>query len=1117
MTARDAQEREEDRERRLDEVLTGWLEARERGAAPSREELLDRHPDLRGEIERFLDGFEGLQGIEGSIRAETPEIAAPTPFAAGRFGDYEILEEIGRGGMGVVYRAKQQGLAREVALKLVASGRLASAEEIDRFRREAKAAAGLDHPNIVSVHEVGEREGCHYLSMKLIDGGSLAAQMSTRRFSPAEAASLVRKVALAVEHAHERGVLHRDLKPANVLLDRRGEPHIGDFGLACVLDGDLGITKTGAVLGTPSYMAPEQAAGRRGDIGVAADVYGLGAVLYELLTGCRAFEGSSTMETLRQVTEQEPEPPRSIEPEVPIDIESVCLRCLEKDPRRRYPGAAALARDLERFLAGLPVEARRITRIERSWRWCRRHPAPAAVGVLLLVLAVVSSAAAVLYRSTLEEARSNLRSSLLEQARASRGLDDPALRIRGLEAVRRAAAISPGPDLVDEAIACMGLAALEHEMAVEAAPAAVLSAFDPGLSWLAVGGDDGSISVRHLAGTENPREILAIAAPAPGAGLYALEASRDGGLLACAHGGRRATLRVFEIPGGRTVLDAAIGMSYPKALGFLPDGKRLAVGTTDGGVLLFDLDGGRRERIDLGTRATVTALSVSPDGGRLALLLDSRSIEVRDLVGGGATSFPSPLSPVFSLAWHPHGKTLAVGSTRTIFLIAPSDGRVIHRLDGHEHDVVSLAFHPRGDLLASIAWDATVRLWDVYAGREVLRDTGTFGSWMLGFSPDGSRLACGFTSNSVFTAWRVTAGEEFRSLVASLPDSCEFGLGKGGGLLLCGDERETRLLDVAAGREIASLPVPFIRGLFHPSGALAVTTSAGGLFFTSIEESPEAGASLFTLGPPRRILAADPFKIERMRLSADGRFLGVVLHRLCALVLDVEDPSRPLRVFPHAGIHWVSPSPGGRWVATAPFSGDDLVRIWDLASGALVHSLRAGPCQAEFSPDGRWLGVLDARGFHLLEADTWSPVWTHAEARSAWAFSGDGALLALCAGGRAIEIHEAASRRRGAALRGRNRDLVELVRFSPDSTRLFVFRRGSGIEVWDLLLIDGHLARLGLNWTMPRLSPRGDASPPRVALGFRLPADLGRLPAPLIPREALLAAIREAEGRPAGR
>ena len=350
---------------------------------------------------------------------EAEELSSPAVLLARReFAGYELLGEIARGGMGVVFRARQKKPARLVALKVIAAGELATPRMVERFRTEAGAAAQLDHPNIVPVYEVGHDGGWHFFSMRLIEGGTLADKVCGAGLPPEEAARLMVTVARAVQHAHARGVLHRDLKPTNILMDARGEPHLTDFGLAKMQEGSVEMTLSNAVLGTPAYMAPEQAAGGTRDVTLAADVYGAGAVLYECLTGSPPFAANSTHSLLKKVFEDDPVPPSVQRRKVishqssavtsgtdngslttdhaliPHDLDAICLKCLEKEPARRYRSMEELADDLDRWLRGEPVVARVSTHRERLWKWARRKPALAVLGAVaalsLLVVVAVS-------------------------------------------------------------------------------------------------------------------------------------------------------------------------------------------------------------------------------------------------------------------------------------------------------------------------------------------------------------------------------------------------------------------------------------------------------------------------------------------------------------------------------------------------------------------------------------------------------------------------------------------------------------------------------------------------------------------------------------------------------
>ncbi|MCP3691583.1 MAG: serine/threonine protein kinase [Planctomycetaceae bacterium] len=355
--------------------------------------------------------------VEKDVSEDGPQVAPLEEFYAGapqadidfpmQFGEYELLEEVARGGMGVVFRARQVNLDRQVALKMILTGKLADESDVQRFYSEASSAAALEHPGVVPVYEVGEQNGQHFFSMGFVEGESLASLIGRNPLSPQKSAQMLLKISEAIVYAHGEGVIHRDLKPANVLLDKKNNPHISDFGLAKKVTSGSNLTVTGQILGTPSYMSPEQASGATDQVNEISDVYSLGALLYCCLTGRAPFQAANPMETLRQVVERDPVAPRQLNFQVDLDLDTICLKCLEKDPLRRYQSAQELVDELNRFMAGQPIQARRISTLDRAFRWCRRNPV--TTGLLsALLLAIVGGVSGIAWQWGQAEYQKNL-------------------------------------------------------------------------------------------------------------------------------------------------------------------------------------------------------------------------------------------------------------------------------------------------------------------------------------------------------------------------------------------------------------------------------------------------------------------------------------------------------------------------------------------------------------------------------------------------------------------------------------------------------------------------------------------------------------------------------------
>jgi tRNA A-37 threonylcarbamoyl transferase component Bud32/tetratricopeptide (TPR) repeat protein len=401
-------------------ALADYMARIDRGETVDREEFVRNHPEAADELRAYFADEKAIAGVmETAALRQAGSFVAPSPFLPGQqLGDYQIVREIARGGMGIVYEAKQRSLQRTVAIKLILKGQLASESDIERFRREAEMAANLRHPNIVAVHEIGEHAGYHYFAMDYIAGCGLEQIARGKPLSGKKAAQYLLKVADAIRCAHAQGILHRDLKPSNILIDAGDEPHVSDFGLAKRLEDDSQLTAADMRLGSPSYMSPEQAGRLHAEVGPATDIYGLGATLYELLTGRPPFRAETPALTILQVLEIEPAPPRLLNANVDRDVETICLKCLEKEPSRRYESVETLIDDLRHYLADEPIHARPVGVVGRLRRWCRRNPLVASLSaatVLLLVFGLVATSVGYIRATRAEKAATQAKERATEE------------------------------------------------------------------------------------------------------------------------------------------------------------------------------------------------------------------------------------------------------------------------------------------------------------------------------------------------------------------------------------------------------------------------------------------------------------------------------------------------------------------------------------------------------------------------------------------------------------------------------------------------------------------------------------------------------------------------------
>jgi WD40 repeat protein/serine/threonine protein kinase len=1054
---------------------------------------------------------------------------------------YEILEVLGRGGSGVVYKARQIALKRTVALKMLLAGSHAAQTDRARFLDEAETVARLQHPNIVQIYEMGEHQGCPFLALEFVEGQSLAAWLHGRPQPPWDAAELVATLARAIQAAHERGIVHRDLKPANILLQKpeirnpqpasRGPqsedqdhsdfgprisdfvPKITDFGLAKRLDV-AGQTQTGQILGTPGYMAPEQARGESKVVGPAADIYAIGSILYHLLTGRPPFQGLTAVDTIVQVLHTEPLSPRRLQPHTPRDLETICLKCIEKDPRKRYATARELADDLSRARSGQTIQARPVSAPERGWRWCRCNPTLAGVLAVLLVVVVVGfagiswsylraerarqeearqreQAEALLYGSRVvlaeREWKSNnvaLADHLLDQCLPAQGRPDH----RGWEwyylkrlchadlATRQAhdfpiygLAYSPNGKYLATAAGDPGYRQNPRKVPGEVSlwdadtlqPAGTFTGHTGRADYVMFHRDGGRlISLGHddrvrVWDAASRRQLAAFpAALASFHGTASVALAPDGRALAVPVA---EEVRLLDLSTGQEIgiLPRTSSLPVPDKrpgaardighLEFSPDGTRLAVADHQSLVGVWDVKS-RRELYQV--PGGPDAVGFAP-GGKLLATTDGDTIRLREAATGKELrSLRTPGSEVRALAWHPDGLSLASGGDdQTVRVWDAQTGFERRVFRGHTSAILSLAYRPDGAQLASGDQSGVLKVWDAARDQGVIELGPARETLALAFTPDSRQLVAAVglirppQGDSALLSWELPSGKRTSQQVLDFTRRPEYPLQdhilSADGRFLAGPAPNgpeiVRVWDMAAGTERTILPghPGRIRTLaFSPDGR-RLAVACGDKF----KDEPRE-VFLWQLPEPGQSAAAplvlpSPAPVQCLAFSADGGLLVAGERGLLAeggaawrdghlSVWGANTGRLQRRWLAHPGtVQSLALDPGGRYVASGGRSADQSVRIWELASGRLLHDLQ-GPfalTRVAFDPQGRRLAAVGYEGTVYL----WEPATGQA-------------LLTLRSTGRSFPP--------GVA---NNTQVV----FSPDGTWLAVNGWDSRARVWD--------------------------------------------------------------------
>jgi eukaryotic-like serine/threonine-protein kinase len=1117
----------------VDRVIVDYLESADRGEAPSRTDLLARYPQHRAELGQFLDDldrFAPAAALGASTRRDTPtngqqrtEVTlAFSPRSAGNAtlasgaavetgkpdgpdtefsfqgracGDYELLNVLGRGGMGVVFKARHRTLGRIVALKMISSGALASESLIRRFETEARAAAQLDHAGIVPLFEVGQHQGLHYFTMGYIDGPSLAAVLAEGPLPARESARMIRDAARAMDYAHRHGVIHRDLKPANILLDGDRHPRISDFGLAKRVDDASDVTGTGQILGTPSYMAPEQALSETDKIGPASDIYGLGAVLFAMLTGRPPFQASTSWETLRHVIQEDAPRVRQLNPSVPRDLETICAKCLRKSPEQRFASAGALADDLERFLNGETIQARPVGIAERMVRWYRRHPAVGSMaGTLAALLIAVPLLLLGLWREAdaranveaaghqaeadahREEAEARRKIETLERARTNQlfhaYVNEAASRRmsprvgRGFAAL---AALGAARDLADElklppeemsrlrseAISALSLTDLRdaetgHGWAVHEYPNPCMFQFAAGddlfLDWDKPDG----ILARRIRDNRILQRILGVSLAR---GDWP-QISRDNRFVSILRAG---SLRLWRIDGDRP--QELPGHERVRMSIFTDDRPEIVFVTADNELIAMPLDrkGGPRSRKLAGAelpvavnwwaavRATRKRIAVA-SAGRVAIY-DAETLE--------PAGECKAANIVETMDWSPDSRKLAVACHDSTLVFFQLDGGARIERKGPVGGLLRVSFDPSGRyVLSRNSWTGRDILWDFDSARAELRFNDRELPRKLQ-GPSGPLLA-GW--------WQAALDPPHRTMSSQIGDEesprklGSSAIHPAGRLVATQTPDGVLLGDLATGRRV---------GLIPTKAGTSLSFDADGNLFGYVNMVPHRWAvtkeaNRYKIGIAER-LALPPMYMY-LAISPDGRYVAEPAPG-GSIVLD-RTTGKKTSFGPQGDVRGVAIDPSGQYLGSFGWNVPGF-RIWEIATGKLVQTFDRGfVSHGKFTPDGKHLVTI---ANDIPEIQLWSvPEFKMLRTLGSYgqfAVSPDSRLIAVAEPIGKVRLVRIDTGATIARFDAPAEDYVVDIGFSPDGRYLVgVNLDETAHHVWDLWRLRRKLAEMKLDW-----------------------------------------------------